>query len=90
MFRIPARTLKSFHHERPNVIPAQNVALLLGGLFSLPGIVGTIIIILVVIMVTRVVLKIAWKVALVVLVAVLVLWFAGMLGPVAGMLGVGG
>jgi len=66
------------------------VALQLDALFSLPGIVGTLVIVLLVILVARVVLKIAWKVALVVLVIALALWFVGLLGPLAGLLGVGG
>lgn len=68
---------------------APLVALQLGALFSLPGIVGTLVIVLVVILVARVVLKIAWKVALVVLVIALALWFVGLLGPLAGTFGVG-
>lgn len=72
------------------MITAPHVALQLGGLLSLPGMVGTIIVILVVILVARVILKIAWKVAVVVLVVALVLWFVGMLGPVTRMFGVAG
>lgn len=72
------------------MITAPHGALQLGGLLSLPGIVGTVVVILAVILVARVVLKIAWKVALVALAVALVLWVVGMLGPVTRMFGVAG
>lgn len=66
------------------------VALQLGGISSVPGLVGTLVVVLIIILIARVVLKIAWKITLVAVVVALVLWFAGLLGPLAGSLGVGG
>lgn len=57
-------------------------------LASLPGLVGALVVVLVVVLVARIVLKVAWRVAIVALVVALGLWFLGLLGPLAGLLGV--
>lgn len=59
----------------------------LGAIASLPGIVGTLIIVAIAIFVGRIVLSVAWKVVLVALVVAVVLWFLGLLGPLAGFFG---
>lgn len=71
------------------MVAVPTLALQFGGLFSLPGIVGALVIVLVVILVARFVLNIAWKIAIVVLVIALALWVLGMLGPLAGLFGGG-
>lgn len=52
---------------------------------SVPGILGTLILIAIVILVGRIVLRIAWKVVIVGTVLVAVLWLLGLLGPFQGM-----
>ena len=56
------------------------------GLFSLPGILTTLLIVAVVILVARIVLRIAWKVVVVAAVVAGVLWILGLLGPLSGLL----
>jgi hypothetical protein len=56
------------------------------GLFSLPGILTTLIIVGVVILVARIVLSIAWKVVVVAAVVAAILWILGLLGPLSGLL----
>lgn len=84
---------KSFNPVISNaksMITKPLVALQLGAISSVPGLVGTLVIALVIILIARVALKIAWKITLVAVVVALVLWFAGLLGPLAGFLGFGG
>ncbi|MFD1597910.1 hypothetical protein [Halobellus rarus] len=58
-----------------------STALLFGGqLTSLPGIVGTLLVLLLVIVVGRIVLALAWRVVLVALAVSLVLWLLGAVG----------
>jgi len=58
-----------------------NAALLFGGpLTSLPGIVGTLVILLLVIVVGRIVLALAWRVVLIALGLAIVLWLLGAVG----------
>ena len=58
-----------------------STALLFGGQFtSLPGIVGTLLVLLLVIVVGRIVLALAWRVVLVALAVSLVLWLLGAVG----------
>lgn len=52
---------------------------------SVPGILGTLILVAIVILVGRIVLRIAWKVVIVGTVLVAVLWLLGLLGPFQGM-----
>jgi hypothetical protein len=56
-------------------------ALLFGGpLTSLPGIVGTVLVLLLVIVVGRIVLALAWRVVLVALAVSIALWLLGAVG----------
>lgn len=71
-------------------LPAAVVPLQLDALFSLPGILGALILVAVVILVARIVLKVAWKITLVAVVIAAILWFLGMLGPLSELFGVGG
>jgi len=55
--------------------------LLLGGpLTSLPGIVGTLLVLLLVIVVGRIVLALAWRVVLIALAVSIALWLLGVVG----------
>lgn len=59
--------------------------LVFGPLGTLPGLLGTLIIIAVIILVGRIVLKVAWKIVLVAIVVAAILWFLGLLGPLGGL-----
>ncbi len=60
-------------------------ALFVDQLATLPGILGTLIVIAVVILVGRIVLEVAWKLVLVATVIVAALWLLGLLGPLQGL-----
>ncbi|MFC6874564.1 hypothetical protein [Halobellus marinus] len=60
---------------------AANLAVLFGGPFtSLPGLVGTLLVVLLVLVVGRVLLALAWRVVLVALAVSVGLWALGLVG----------
>ncbi|MFC7228191.1 hypothetical protein N0B31_12330 [Salinirubellus salinus] len=70
-----------------NPLTLPPLPLQMEGLFSLPGILTTLLIVAVVILVARIVLRIAWKIVVVAAVVAAILWVLGLLGPVGGLLG---
>lgn len=66
----------------------HTLAFQFAALTSLPGLIGTILVVLIVVLFARIVLKVAWRIAIVTLVVALALWFLGLLGPLAGIVGV--
>lgn len=50
---------------------------------AVPGIIGALIVAAVVLLVGRILMSVAWKVVIVALVVAVVLWFLGLLGPLA-------
>lgn len=63
------------------------VPLQLGGLLSLPGLLGTLIVLAIVILVGRIVLKFAWRLVVIATIVVAVVWALIVVGGLGDVLG---